>query len=257
MSSDAEQFAFYQVANAQVREYPFPHFYIHPIFPESFYRTLRDHLPDISAYRPLDETGTVSKGAFPERFICDVEDLEEPGNGDGSGSFWGDLNTWLTGPSFAKLLLHKFHDALTDRFGSGAQVRTTIESRLVRDYSNYAIAPHTDTPRKLVSLLFYVPPDDSMVDLGTSIYAPKDPSLRCEGTNQHTFEQFNKVATMAFRPNSLFGFFKTDRAFHGVDRIAAPGIVRDLLLYNIYVGKVVSAQPPKVGNTASTWPWEQ
>jgi hypothetical protein len=257
MSSDAEQFALYQVANARIREYPFPHFYINPIFPESFYLALRDHLPDISAYRRLDETGTVPKGTYEERFICDVEDLEEPGSADDSGSFWGELNTWLTGPSFAKLLMYRFSDALADRFGSDAQVRTTIESRLVRDYSNYAIAPHTDTPRKLVSLLFYMPPDESMVDLGTSIYAPKDPSFRCEGTSHHSFERFNKVATMEFRPNSLFGFFKTDRAFHGVDRIAAPGIVRDLLLYNIYVGKIVSAQPSKAVKKASIWPWEQ
>lgn len=257
MSLDAEQFAFYQVANAQIREFPFPHFYISPIFPDSFYRTLRERLPASSVYRRLDEAGTVPKGAFPERFYCDIEDLEERESVESDESFWVDLNIWLTGTAFARLIMHKFRDAITDRFGPGAQVQTSTDARLVRDVSNYAISPHTDTPLKLVSLLFYLPPDESMLDLGTSIYAPKDPSFRCDGKRPHPFERFNKVATMEFRPNSLFGFFKTDRAFHGVDQIAAPGIVRDLLLYNIYVTKVVSAQPPELAKKPSIWPWEK
>ncbi|NJN39800.1 MAG: hypothetical protein HC807_01585 [Gammaproteobacteria bacterium] len=257
MSSDAEEFVFYQLANARVLEFPFPHFYIHPIFPDPFYQALRKRLPDVSAYRRLDETGTVTKDTYTERFICTVEELEERESTDAGDSFWFDLNVWLMGASFARLVMHKFRDPITDRFGLGSQIHTATDARMVRDFSNYAISPHTDTPRKLVSLLFYLPPDESMLDLGTSIYAPKDPSFRCEGTGHHSFDRFNKVATMPYRPNSLFGFFKTDRAFHGVDRIAAPGVVRDLLLYNIYAQKVVPAQPPGLAKTPSVWPWEQ
>jgi hypothetical protein len=255
MSSDVEQFVFYQVANAAVREFPFPHFYISPIFPESFYRTLRERLPDTSTYRRLDETGTVVKGAYPERFICALEDLENEESIEEGARFWGDFKTWLMGPAFARLIKYKFREGIAQRFGAAARVDTMNDSRLVRDLSNYTISPHTDTPKKLVSLLFYLPPDESMLDLGTSIYAPKVPDFRCDGTLNYKFEKFNKVATMEFRPNSLFGFLKTDRAFHGVDRIAAPGIVRDLLLYNIYVKKVVSPEPP--GPMSTTWPWEQ
>jgi len=245
------------VANAAVREFPFPHFYISPIFPEPFYRTLRERLPEASGYRRLDETGTVAKGAYPERFVCAVEDLESEESIEEGQSVWGDLNAWLMGPAFARLIMHKFRDGIARRFGADAKVHTSTDLRLVRDHSNYAISPHTDTPRKLVSLLFYLPPDESMSDLGTSIYAPKDPAFRCEGDGHHPFKLFNKVATMEYRPNSLFGFFKTDRAFHGVDRIAAPGIVRDLLLYNIYVEKVVVAQPQGGTAAPTTWPWEQ
>ena len=38
---------------------------------------------------------------------------------------------------------------------------------------------------------------------------------------------------MPYRPNSLFAFFKTDRAFHGVDPIADAGVARDLLLFDV------------------------
>jgi len=256
MSSDVERFVFYQIANAQIREFPFPHFYVSPIFPDAYYRTLREQLPDISTYRRLDETGTVPKDTDVERFICAVEDLEEQESVVEGEGFWAELNAWLKGPEFARLLMYRFRDGITQRFGVGARVDTITDARLVRDHTNYTILPHTDAPLKLVSLLFYLPPDESMLDLGTSIFAPKDPAFRCEGKSRHRFEKFDKVATMEYRPNSLFAFFKTDRAFHGVDRISAPGVVRDLLLYNIYVKKVASPAPPEVAGTRTTWPWE-
>jgi hypothetical protein len=108
-----------------------------------------------------------------------------------------------------------------------------------------------------VSLLFYLPPDDSMRHLGTSIYAPRDPTLRCEGTAHHPFERFKRVATMEYRPNTLFGFFKTDRAFHGVDPIADERVERDLLLYNIYVTKLVRRTAPAPEKKAFAWPWQK
>ena len=253
-STDVEQFVFYQLANAQVRPYPFPHFYVSPIFPDGFYRALRERLPEVSGYQRLDETGTVPKGTYAERFICSLEDLEERESIE--EGFWAELNHWLMGAAFARLVMYKFSESISLRFGETAQVHTSNEARLVRDLTNYAIAPHTDVPHKLVSLLFYLPPDESMLDLGTSIYLPKDLSFRCEGKTHHKFELFNKVATMDFKPNSLFGFFKTDRAFHGVDQIAAPGIVRDLLLYNIYVRKVVPPEPARTSEMLTTWPWE-
>ena len=58
------------------------------------------------------------------------------------------------------------------------------------DRENYAIRPHTDSPKKVVSMLFYLPEDDRRADLGTSIYAPKQAGYVSEETRQHDFEQF-------------------------------------------------------------------
>jgi hypothetical protein len=41
MSSAVEQHVIYQIANAPLREYPFPHFYVESAFPEGFYRSMR------------------------------------------------------------------------------------------------------------------------------------------------------------------------------------------------------------------------
>jgi hypothetical protein len=250
MSFDVEGYVAYKIANAPILKYPFPHFFVESVFPEEFYRELRARLPELDQYQRLDETGTVLKGSYPERFVTSLTDLEEREFEGAAGSFWAELNSWFLGEGFAALVMEKFRPWLTARFGDGVEPRAETDGRLVRDFTNYSIAPHTDTPRKLASALFYLPPDESLRGLGTSIYIPKDPSFRCDGTAHHSFEKFRKVMTMEYRPNSVFAFVKTERAFHGVDKIAEEGVVRDVLLYNLYLRKLVSVNPPAPSKTA-------
>lgn len=252
MSFDVEQHVLYNIANAAMHQHPFPHFFVRPVFPEDYYRELLERLPGGDVYVPIDQTGTVGKGAYPERHICALEDLEEREAGTRNGSFWSDLSTWLMGDRFANALMRKFSPAIEERFGRGVFLRIKNECRFVRDHTNYAIAPHTDKPDKLMSLLFYLPRDESRRHLGTSIYAPEDPDFRCPGTAHHTFEGFRHVARMEYVPNALFAFFKTDQAFHGVAPIADADVERDLMLYNIYVKKVVR----QAGAGKFRWPWQ-
>lgn len=262
MSFDAENTVYYGIANAAVREYPFPHFYVENIFPADFYATLLAKLPAKSVYKRLDETGSVTKGAYPDRYICSLEDAEADEFQRGAGDFWENFHGWLAGDAFARLVMHQFRAGIQARFGDDVELRISTDCRLVRDFTNYDIAPHTDTPRKLVSLLFYLPADDTLSHLGTSIYVPRDPARRCEGVGHHDFTDFLKVATAGFRPNSLLGFFKNDAAFHGVEPIADAGVERNLLLYNIYVDKVVARPGRNVPQNwavrpAPAWPWRQ
>jgi hypothetical protein len=249
MSFDVEQYLHYKIANAPILTHPYPHFYITDIFPPDSYAELVATFPERTRYKRLDETGTVPKGAYPERFICELEQARaaELENAKAPGD-WGELSRIFQGEAFAQLVLSRFYAGVVERFGADVELAIETDCRLVRDFSNYAIPPHTDSPSKLVSLLFYMPPDESMRDLGTSMYVPIDPNLRCEGRAHHDFESFRKVMTAPYLPNSLFGFFKTDRAFHGVERIERTGIRRDSILYNIYVRKVLSrAAAPQSG----------
>jgi hypothetical protein len=239
MSSDVEQFLHYRIANAPVRRYPYPHFYIEEIFPADWYKNLLAHLPHTRHYRRLNETGTVTAGAYPERYVCELPTafLAERA-ADRESSPWAILSRVLSGPDFAQRVLALFADDAIARFGVDAELDYQVQSQLVRDFSNYSIAPHTDTPRKLVSLLFYLPSDASLRSLGTSIYVPNDPAFRCDGTVHHSFDDFKRVTTMPYLPNSLFAFFKTDNSFHGVERIDRKKTQRDSILYNIYVTKL-------------------
>ena len=256
MSFDVEEFVHYQIANAEVRRYPFPHFYVAPIFPPDFYGQLLQSLPPTDWYRPIEETASVhflqekpeGASAYPERFITDLADVEEREEHAGTGDFWRRISEWITGDRFRTLVLRKFGPDITARFGAGTKLATGIDARLVRDFTRYAIGPHTDSTTKLVSLLFYLPKDSGMSHLGTSIYSPLDPSFRCPGGPHYPFRKFRKVASMPFAPNALFGFFKTDQSFHGVDQIVDENVERNLLLYNIYVRGMSKRAGRK-------WPW--
>ena len=235
MSSDANLHVLYQIANAPIRLFPYPHIYVQDVFPRDFYRELRAHLPPAEAYQDLKALNRVGAGYPDTRLVMvvtpeNVHALPEP-----SRSFWNGTAQWLLAGPFGQAVASKFAEFLEQRFGDLSQTRFHDEALLVQDYSTYSLGPHTDSPAKVLSFLFYLPPDDSLAHLGTSIYVPKDPGFTCPGGPHHRFEMFDRAMTMPFLPNTLFAFLKTHNSFHGVEPIKEAGIRRDLLLYDIKV----------------------
>jgi len=225
----------YQIANAPIKPFPFPHIHVQDVFPPDFYRELRAHLPPAEAYQDLKALKRVGAGYPDTRLVMvitpeNVQALPEP-----SRSFWDATAQWLLDGAFGQMMTSKFAEFLEQRFGDLRQTRFHDEALLVQDYSTYSLGPHTDSPVKALSFLFYLPPDDSLAHLGTSIYVPKDPGFRCPGGPHHRFEKFHRMMTMPFLPNTLFAFLKTDNSFHGVEPIQETGVRRDLLLYDIKV----------------------
>lgn len=268
MSSDVEEFVRYQIANAEVRRYPFAHFYVRPVFPEDYYRELLARLPRTEVLTPIHETGTVGivdprtgarKTRYEPRHIAEIAVLEQDESQTEAGHCWSDLASWLLEEPFRDLIVEKFSAEITERFGESVRLVTDVDSRFVRDFTSYQITPHTDQPVKLASLLFYLPADESLRRHGTVLYRPRSPHLRCEGNARHDFASFSKVATMPFLPNALFGFFKTDRSFHGVEAIKDAGIERNALLYNVYVRKAVRTvvAPTAPARSPWLWPWSR
>lgn len=237
MQTAVEDHVIYQLANAALRWYPYPHLYVESVFPPEFYAELRRNWPDAEHLVSLGSTGRVGKGRYAERFIMQLKERELNALPPGKRDFWSELSSWMLGsPRFFWALMEKFGPAIRERFGEAfEEIDFSHEVLVVRDHSNYSLGPHTDAPRKAVSVLFYCPEDERYAHLGTSIYTPVDPEFRCVGGPHHPFEGFRKVATMAFRPNALFAFVKTDQSFHGVDPIRDADVLRDLILYDIQV----------------------
>jgi hypothetical protein len=132
------------------------------------------------------------------------------------------------------LMLQKFGPFVQQRFKGAQGLQFYNESLLVEDITKYSLGPHTDSPRKVLTFLFYLPKDESQSHLGTSIYIPKDGTYTCPGRPHYGFENFQRVVTMPFKPNTLFAFVKTDNSFHGVEPVTDPDTKRWLLLYDIY-----------------------
>ncbi|MBT5415202.1 MAG: hypothetical protein HOH66_08885 [Rhodospirillaceae bacterium] len=234
MSSAAKLHALYRIGNADLRPYPFPHFYVDDVFPADFYARLRGCLPPPETYTPLAETGRVSPGAYKKRSVFFFEDEALAALPAETAAFWRDTASWLLDEEMLGLLLAKFDGAIRQRFeGHAGHVKLVPETCLVKDGAGYAIGPHTDAPHRLLSLLFYLPPDDRWTHCGTSIYVPQDRDFTCEGGPHYLPGPFERLATMPYRPNGLFAFMKTNNAFHGVEQVTDPDIKRDLLLYDI------------------------
>lgn len=242
MDAGIEDHVYRRIAGTPVEAMPFPHQYVNSVFPEDFYRSLLGRLPAREAYTALGRTGTLtSTGLYPERSVIDVAALATQERTAGAAGFWDGFARWIHGAAFLRLLLECYRVPIAERFGEGARIATTAQARLVRDRTNYALGPHTDAPYKLLSLLFYLPADDRRPHLGTSLYAPLDPAFRCPGGPHHPFGKFRRIATMAYAPNALFIFFKTDAAFHGVEPVREPSVERNIIQYNVHVTSVNGA----------------
>ena len=234
----------YKVANAPVAEFPFPHILVRDVFPADYYRELREHLPPLEVFKSLQSLGRVS-GSYPDaRGVLPLEAehldrLAEPYRG-----FWSALAQWLIGGAFGHVVLQKFAPQLSQRFADVNSVSFYGEALVVLDRTTYALGPHTDTPSKVMSFLFYLPQDDAMAHLGTSIYVPKEAGFESDGSESyHPYDKFHRFATMPYVPNTLFAFVKTPNAFHGVEPIAEAGVERALLLFDIRHRAAAPAMP--------------
>ena len=253
MSSNVKLRVLYKIANAPICFFPFPHIYVQDVFPHDYYMALREHLPPVSAYRDLKSINRVGAGYPESRLVMvvtneNVQALEQPFR-----AFWDELARWLL-RGFGQAMLEKFGKSLDQRFGDSRSKNYYDEALIVQDYTTYSLGPHTDSPSKVISFLFYLPPDDSLAHLGTSIYVPKDGNFTCKGGPHHSFDRFDRIMTMPYVPNSLFAFVKTHNSFHGVEPIRETGIRRDLLLYDIRVHEPPELQHQQMASVQTAPP---
>lgn len=236
---EVEQHALYQITNAPILAYPYPHIYVENVFPSWFYEELLKHLPNLEVYQPIKKTGNVAgkSGNYDDRYVIHLRDEALDQFDANSLEFWRDVMLWLQGENTIRFLLGKFDPFLKERFRDTLQnILFHPYTQLVRDFTNHSITPHTDAAWKVAVFLFYLPSSADHIQLGTSLYVPNDPTLRCPGDIHHPREQFTKVITAEYKPNTMLGFFKSSISFHGVEPVTVPDVQRDLIQYSICFG---------------------
>jgi hypothetical protein len=253
MSSNAEQYTLYQIANAALREHPYPHILVRDVFEPELYRRMQENLLPPNLMRPIKEERAVGSAYSDARYVYTLSRDKVGALPQPYGAFWDEFTSWLLGTPFAQALFNKFGIYIHQRFGDPKPAFYN-EALLVDDRMRYVLGPHSDTPSKVITLLFYLPADDSRAHLGTSIYAPRDPSFRCPGGPHHPFDLFHRVTTMPYVPNTLFAFFKTDNSFHGVEPIRDRDYRRHLLLYDIKCNLAQVARPEPAAEGAARGP---
>lgn len=253
MSSAAELQMLYRIGNAPILPFPFPHIYVRDVFPADFYAELVRSLPPREAFAPLSTVRPMSSDAYDKTrsvLILGAESvgkLAEPYRG-----VWERMTRMVLGGGLGNLVFGKFGQFIKPRFQNQPNVEFFDEALLVQDSQNYALGPHTDSPLKVISFLFYLPADESQSHLGTSIYVPKDRQFTCPGGPHYPFDRFDRMLTMPYVPNALFAFLKTPNAFHGVEPVNDEGVQRNLLLYDVRIRGQSQAQakPPAAGPAA-------
>ena len=219
---------------AEVVKEPYPHYYVEQVFPDDYYRELLSHLPESTVYENLFEVTTLKLDHFRHRdqrdFTAGWTKLLPAHLRD----FWESFNRWFLSPELAQAVLDSFAAQLP---AEQSRPEVAVESQLIRHRAGYFLGPHSDLYTKLVVLLIYLAPDESASHLGTSLYVPKEPGFRCPAGTHYQFEDFVRVKTVPYRPNSLLAFLRSDVSFHGVEPLSPEDVTaggRDLIQYVLY-----------------------
>lgn len=227
-----------RLSSAKVISAPYPHYCLDGFLPDDYYQSLLQQLPGDSSYRNLFETSSLKLENLRFREQRDLQDnwtLDLP---DEKKIFWEQFNSWLYSPVLAEAVLESFSDIMQARFGTRAMwPEVSVEVQLIRHKAGYFLQPHSDLHTKLIVILIYLAPDASTEHLGTSLYRPRDPEFSCAQSLHHAYEDFIKVKTAPFQPNSILAFERSDRSFHGVeptDEKDFQNSHRDLIQYVIY-----------------------
>ena len=231
------------IRGASIEANPFPYFYVNNIFPEEFYFKILEFLPNNDCIVPIEDTGrvTVRENNNPlnesgsGRLVLPIREKELRILDERTRSFWFELAKIVNGRELGSVLLEKLKPYLQLRFGTElTSVSFAPDVLLIRDNHKFSLGPHTDAPHRAAVLILYLPETNANPELGTSVYAPKRDGFECPGGPHHAFENFDKIFTAPYLPNSAFGFVKTVNSFHGVEPFPEQGLERNLIHYVLH-----------------------
>jgi hypothetical protein len=226
------------VRRAKVDADPFPHFYLEHVFPDAYYEELLRHLPGSSVYENLYEVTDLKLDHFRHRYQRDMNEGWTSELPPPLQTFWNSFNEWFLSAELAQAVLESFAEPLRERIGDrSAWPAVSVEAQFIRHRAGYFLSPHSDLYTKLVVLLFYLAPDASGERLGTSLYRPKVAGFGCRDSKHYPFEDFVRVKTLPYRPNSLLAFVRSDVSFHGLEPLTEADVVsegRDVIQYVVH-----------------------
>src|SRR5215217_3337438 len=224
---------------AKVELDPFPHFYLENVFPDDYYQELLRNLPSTDVYENLYEVTDLKLDHFRHRNQRDMDAGWAERLPSELQTFWTTFNNWFLGPDLAQAVLGSF------RSQRSLWPEVSVESQFIRHRAGYFLGPHSDLYTKLVVLLIYLAPDNSAEHLGTSLYRSKDPTFSCRDSKHYPFEDFIRVKTAPYKPNSLLAFMRSDISFHGLEPLSETDVVtegRDVIQYVLHDKQVREAQ---------------
>ena len=222
-------------------EVPYPHFWLREVFPAETYAQMLQRLPADADFVPLKAERFYRQDGVSTRLSLPVltHYLQKlPGD---NADFWLGIHDVLHSVELKRAVYRKLAPGLMYRFGVATSQVEELPGvpapRFFRERDGYAITPHPDTRRKIVTLQFALPEDRSQLDLGTGIYVrslmPADWIGQPSG-----FRGFRKVQQYPFEPNSAFAFSVLNslgkKSWHGREKLDRDSGVRNSILTIYY-----------------------
>ena len=219
------------ILNADAFRKPYPLIRFRDFFPSDFYARLLQRFPDVDRFAGLNGDGTRREYAL-------YDERSDPGSQE-SGALWGIVRRVLTSPKIASALREKLDEGFrirSKRSGEGWPIPMHPRPVLYTDLNGYAIKPHPDTRRKVLTMQIYLPTDDSQRDLGTTIY-----KISPMGVFAWKSYGLAKDKTLPFLPNTGYAFVVIHPAYsllssswHGRGAISVPVEKPRLSILNTY-----------------------
>jgi hypothetical protein len=219
------------ILRAEYFEAPYPLIVFRDFFPGQFYQRLLKHFPHLDRFAGLNGDGTRREYAL-------YEERSDPGSEEGR-EIWGIVRRVLTSPEIAFALQEKLDEGFrirARRSREGWPISMFPRPVLYADLDGYAIKPHADTRRKVLTMQIYLPADDAQRDLGTTIY-----KISPMGVFAWKSYGLVKEKTLPFMPNTGYAFVVIHPAYsflkaswHGREAISVPVDKPRLSILNTY-----------------------
>ena len=207
-----------QVDTSQSLAAPFHHVVFDEFFPADVYRQLIETMPDAADYRPMSGRSRYSNTAGPTPTRVKIDLFPNmSATCRRRGEAWDRVGRALCASELRQAFVQRLAPELDRRFGPGyAKERFFPIPVLTRDVAGYHIAPHTDTRWKGITVLVYLPRDETTAHIGTVLHA-----RAADGT-------LARAGQGRFAPNTGLAFAVGDGSWHSVDKVGPEVGTRDL-----------------------------
>jgi len=163
---------------------------------------------------------------------------------------WEVIGRVLRSTAVREAFVRRLAPGLQQRFGSRYRsVDLYSIPLLARDVPGYSIGVHPDTAWKGITVQIYLPPDDSIVHVGT-LFHTREPDAT-----------YKVALRMPFLPNSGYAFAVGSDTYHSVDTVGPEVHTRDSILLNYFVDdtglQIVKNRFKRLGNCLRGLGWRR